>query len=586
MIPAVLLASGSCFGITLMSGPTLTPATNAPLAALLSVTTDVESRISVSVQDGSNLWTRTFCDFSSNHTVPLLGFKAGRTNQILITVWDKLQNAYTPTQPMVFITPPLPKDFPHAVVLHDEPARMEPGYTLCIVQNRTAKIGYLTIIDNLGEVVWYSPAPSTDEFDVRQLPDGNLFMQAQPPLNRFLKLNMLGETVQTWAPPTNYPINDHEGVVTDHGTILYLSDVARPVANFPSNATNSTAALINTNVDDNPVVEISATDGSLLHAWSPLDLLDPARVTYLTYTFKTSFGVDNEHGNAVIEDPTDESLIVSLRNQNAVFKLSRSTGQLKWILGAHENWGPNLLPYLLTPSGTPFEWNYGQHAPELTPQHTLLLYDDGNFRANPFNPPVLDQNNYSRAVEYNIDETNLAVSQVWDSTPVAGDRLFTPAVGDADWLPKTGNILVTYGLISYVNGAHPSTLATNATTARIRELTHDPVPQLVFELSFSDTTVTNASYMGYLCYRSYRIPDLYPHPARPVTDLAVNLVAGSPRLQFSGDPALTYTVEGSANLAEWTSIGTANPGTEPGTFVLQDTLAPGAAARFYRVLTH
>ena len=108
----------------------------------------------------------------------------------------------------------------------------------------------------------------------------------------------------------------------------------------------------------------------------------------------------------------------------------------------------------------------------------------------------------------------------------------------------------------------------------------------MFELSFFDTTVTNAGYMGYLCYRSDRIPDLYPHPAAPVTDLAVDIVAGSTHLQFSGDPALTYTVEASANLTEWTSIGTANPATETGTVVFQDTSAPGSAARFYRVLTH
>jgi len=586
ILAALLFTAKSSLAVTLVSGPVFVPATNAPLAGLLRLTTDVESRISVAVQEGTNSWTRNFSDFTQTHAVPLLGFKPGRTNQILVTVCDKLQNTCAAPQPLTFVSAPLPADFPNRTVLHSEPSKMEPGFTLFIIQNRTAKAGYLTILDNSGEVVWYSRAPSVGDFDVRQMANGDLFMEEQPPLNRFVEINMLGEPVQTWTPPAAYPINDHEGVLTDHGTILYLADVSLTVSNFPSNVTNANPALVNATVDDNPVVELSVTNGTLLHVWSPMDLLDPTRVTYLTYDFKSSFGVDNEHANAVLEDPADDSIIVSLRTQNAVFKFLRSTGQLKWILGSHANWATRFQPYLLTPVGTPFEWNYAQHAPEITPQRTLLLYDDGNYRANPLDPPMADQNNYSRAVEFSINETNMEVSQVWDSTLADGDRLYTPAVGDADWLAKSGNVLVTYGLVSYVNGAHPNLYATNASMVRIRELTHDPVPKVVFDLSFFDPANTNPAYMGYLCYRSDRIPDLYVHPAIPVTDLVVSPDAGGPVLKFSADPARTYTVEASSDLSGWQQMGTAIQDPTTGLFVFQDAGAVGSAGRFYRVVTH
>jgi hypothetical protein len=78
---------------------------------------------------------------------------------------------------------------------------------------------------------------------------------------------------------------------------------------------------------------------------------------------------------------------------------------------------------LLKPVGTPFVWNYAQHAPEITPRRTLLLYDDGNMRANPVSPPLADKDNFSRAVEYNITETNMAISQAWDTSQAPGDRL-------------------------------------------------------------------------------------------------------------------------------------------------------------------
>jgi len=356
------------------------------------------------------------------------------------------------------------------------------------------------------------------------------------------------------------------------------------VSNFPSSDTVSNAPLVTAKVDDNPVVEISATNAALINAWSPLALLDPTRVTYLTYPGDI-YGVDNEHANAVIDDPADNSIIVSLRNQNAVVKFSRLTGQLKWILGPPANWATSFQPYLLTPVGTPFEWNYAQHAPMLTPQGTLLVYDDGNYRASPFDASVPDQSNHSRAVEYSINETNMEVSQVWDSTQADVDQLYTPIVGDANWLPQRRNVLVTYGYVTYINGVHPSPYASGATMVRIKELTHDPIPEVVFDLSFFDYGNTSANYLGYFCYRSDRIPDLYAHPANPVNNLVVDCETKTPRLEFSADPARTYVVEASTDLKNWTTIGTAVEEGGVGNFDFSDLNASRFMTRFYRVVT-
>ena len=571
---------------TILSGPTFTPATNAPLAGVLSLTTAVNTRVSVLVSDGTDIWERDFYDFATAHSVPLLGFKPGRTNQILVTAYDKNRNAYPASQLLTFVTGPLPTNFPHSVVLKCQPDQMEPGYTLFLVRAGNGPPGFYTIIDNSGEVVWYSPDPTpTLHLDVRQLDNGDLFTEFEPTNNFFLEFNMLGQTVRTLSPPTGYPINSHDGVPTDHGTLLYLSDVSEVVSNFPANDTVSNAPLVTVHVDDNPAVEISATNGALLNAWSPLDLLDPTRVTYLTYEFHNGDGVDNEHANAILEDTNDNnSIIVSLRDQNAVFKFTRS-GQLKWILGPPAGWSTDFQPYLLTPVGTPFEWNYGQHAPELTPQGTMLIYDDGNDRASPYAPPVADQTNYSRGVEFNIDETNMEVSQVWDSSLADEDRLFTPVVGKAQWLPQTRDILVTYGSVSYVNGSHPSTHSPGATMVRIIEYTHDPVPQVVFDLAFFDYTNTSATYPGYFTYRSERIPDLYSHPAEPVTDLVISDENQIPVLGFSADPTHSYLIQASTDLTNWTTVGKPVQEGGVGDYDFEDLNANQFTARFYRVVT-
>ena len=467
-------------------------------------------------------------------------------------------------------------------VAQSDPGRMEPGYTLFIADVLDERKNYIIIVDNNGDVVWYSPVKFND-VDVRQLADGNLFIPDQS--NQFIEVNMLGNTVKIWTPPAGYPINTHDGVFTEEGTILYLSDSNRVVNGFPSNVTDPNAALKTVTCDDNPVVEISAADGSLVNAWSPLDMLDPTRVTYLTYDYGYAVA-DNEHANAVLDVPADQSIIVSLRNQNAVFKFSRATGQLKWILGPPANWPAAFQPYLLAPVGTPFAWNYGQHAPMLTPQGTLLLYDDGNYRASPFDTPVPDQDNYSRAVEFSINETNMQVSEVWDSSwQTNQDRLFTVAVGKAQWLPQTRDVLVTYGYVSYVNGVHPSAYSPKATLARLIEYTHDPIPQTVFDLTVFDPANTSTNYQGYLVYRARRIPDLYAHPASPVADLIVTEENQLPRLEFTADPSRSYLIQASTDFKTWTTLGAPVPDEEAGSYYFFDMNASSFAARYYRVVT-
>src|SRR5437660_1921230 len=257
---AALAASMYCPALTITSAPSFSMAASAPLAGVLQLTTDVPSRVSVSVSEGTNRWERNFLDYSTAHSVTLLGFKANRTNAINVTVWDRYRNQVTAGQPMVFITAPLPSTFPPIVLLHSEPERMEPGYTLFKAQN-VGGPSYIVIVDSAGEVVWYSSDVTLA--DVRQLPNGDLFI---PLTTTMYEINMLGQTVKSWVVPAGWKVNNHDGVPTDHGTILYLSDTNRVVTNFPTSVTDPNAPRQTTNVWYHPVIEISATNAALLNA--------------------------------------------------------------------------------------------------------------------------------------------------------------------------------------------------------------------------------------------------------------------------------------------------------------------------------
>lgn len=233
----------------------------------------MDSRISVLVSDGTGVREKDFYDYGTTHSETLLGFKPGQTNLIQVTVYDKDRNAYTAPQLLTFVTAPLPANFPTVNVLTSEPDQMEPGYMLLVIDDAYTRVGdYIAVLDNAGNVVWYSPVPTSGApyADVRQLDNGDLFLQLTPPSNEFIEMNMLGEIVRTWQPPAEYPINVHEGLVTSRGTIMYLSDVSQVVSNFPTSDTIPNPPLETTNVDDNPIVEISFTNSALVNAWSPL----------------------------------------------------------------------------------------------------------------------------------------------------------------------------------------------------------------------------------------------------------------------------------------------------------------------------
>ncbi len=582
LLAAVWLAAIPAPALTILSAPVFFPSSVAPLAGTLHLTTDVPVRVSVVVEDGHGGWSRDFLDYSNAPTVLLAGFKPSRNNQISVILHDRWQNTVTNSAPLIFNSPALPADFPGIVLLTNRPELMEPGYTLFRIVNNNSGRAYLTIVDQAAEVVWYSGnIPAT--LEVKQLADGNLFL---PETTSFLEANLLGQTVQSWSVPSDLGVNYHDGTVTDHGTILYINDTSRVVPNFPSSNTNPDAPLETTSLLINRIVELSQTDSTIINNWTLMDMVQPTRIDYLTFSiYNPLLGWDCEHANAVIADPRDDSVIVSMRHQDAVIKFSWSTGKLKWILGPHENWSAEFQPYLLTPVGTPFEWSYAQHAPMITPQGTLLIYDDGNFRASPFLSGLPDAANYSRAVEYRINEETMEVSQVWDYGRTNAPQIYTDRVGNADWLPQTGNVLVTFGNVNFVNGVVPDKVAPAATMARIQEVTHTATPQVVFDLAVFNFANSDPTYLGTFTYRSHRIADLYAHQPKPVSDLQLRYSHGTAILLFSGDSARTYTVESSRDLAEWGALGTAIYNGEGNFSFTQNEGGPESFA-YYRVVTN
>ena len=356
---AVLAVSTCSQAVTIYRGLPLPKRRTPRSPEFLQLTTAEDTRVSVSVDDGTEIWERRFYDYATVHSVPLLGFKPGRTNEITVTAYDRQRNQVTAASP--WYSSPIRLNLHHHAARLIRQANRAGLHALVIYKKRRS--WYVTIVDSSGEVVWYSVAPFTA--DVRRSDNGDLFM---PWTNHFVEMNLLGANGQLLARAHQPAINLHDGVPTDHGTILYLSTANEVVSNYPTSMTEPKAPLATaTRSIRKSGGNLGRRRGGAQHvvtdqpAGSQADQL-PHR------THGESVGWTRSTANAVIEDPRDDSLIVSMRHQNAVVKISRATGQLRWILGPPANWGPAWQPYLLKPVGTPFVWQYGQHSPILTPR--------------------------------------------------------------------------------------------------------------------------------------------------------------------------------------------------------------------------
>ncbi len=509
------------------------PNLSVPLAAIIEFSTDRPARTKLLLDDGRGERVLTVRrSYATDARIPVLGLRPGRKHLISVVVSDRFGNE-TKSPPLEFVTDPLPRDFPEVTATVRQPAQMEPGFTLFDpIKPNNASLGLLVAVDDEGEVVWYFRANESIS-DARRLENGDLLFLG---VKEATQIDMLGNIIQKWQPSgrgstlarSSIPVEadnfHHEIYRSSSNTFLVLSTELRQLAGYPASEVDQDALAASANVVGDVITEFTG-EGTIIHQWHLLDILDPYRIGFgsLGSTWNSEYPeaiggtADWTHANAVIEDPADHGLIVSLRHQDALIKIDRNSGNLIWILGTPDGWNLPWNRYLLNPIGA-LEWQYHQHAPEITPHGTLLVFDNGNFRHRPFDQRQ-DQN-YSRAVEYSIDRDGMTALQVWSYGDSGDEIFFSNALGDVDWLPRTGNVLITDG--SRVTPNVPA-----SRWARIVEVTHTTPAQKVFELIVQDAP--DSDFSGWRVYRSERLPNLYP----PESGTADSPDANRPRANAS-----------------------------------------------------
>lgn len=383
----------------------------------------------------------------------------------------------------------LPADFP--VISVTTPASNTADGLIFLATFNGAKKPLLLIVDDKGEPVFYQQFPAGIMLtDFKRQPNGNLtYFQGVAAINGgdgvFHEMDTRYELTRTWQATNTMVADNHDLQILPNGNaMLIIYD--KKEADF-----SAYGGLTNTIFIDCVIQEIRP-DGNLAWEWRQSQHMTISD----TYEIITGSIADPFHMNAVELDQ-DGNVLISSRHLSEITKINRTTGEVIWRLGGKQN------EFTFT-NDDGFSY---QHDIRRMPNGNITIWDNGNQKTPP----------YSRAVEYEIDETNKVVTRTWEfrQTP----DLYNFFMGNIQRLPNGNSFLGWGGFKNLLTEVGPD-------GSKRFEMTVD-------------------APAGWI-YRAFRFP-WSATPATTPTLVLTDVVAGEPALHFSWNGATdvaSYRVEG------------------------------------------
>jgi arylsulfate sulfotransferase len=452
------------------------PNPRAPLAAVLTFKASGPVTTAVSIDDGLAQRTLNFGPhLDPAKGLPIVDLAAGRQFNVTVQISDK-SGTTTSSKVLSFRTPALPApglEWPTLTTTLADGGVLEQGLRFISVRRRapgrqsfqtksqqefSRGWGLILALDAKGDVRWYYISQRRVA-GIKPSPDGTLLFTTED--QRVVKIDMLGNIIRQWYPEkrrlgpaagateiTGLQTLHHEPSITPWGTYISMSAHGREILDYPSSVTDPQAPRKPTMVMGDKIVEFNA-DGKVVWEWDAFDHLDPYLLHY--HTFQPYWAVrgypgyaDWTHGNGITFDAERDLVIASFKHLDALVAIDRKTKDIRWIFGDPKGWPEKYQSRILKPIGlTRYPWS--QHHPHVTPQGTIVYYDNGMFQARPFDGReiVPFHRSYSRAVEIKVDPKAMTVTELWTSEKEQKpDSCVHWAMGDAQRMPATSNMMV------------------------------------------------------------------------------------------------------------------------------------------------
>lgn len=470
-----------------------------PGSALVIFEKSQPGEIEVTIQgdDTFSNYSYSKSSLTTHFEVPIIGLYLGRENTVILK--DEFGNSST----LKITTEPLPVDFQVYDLQKSIPEKMEPGITLFIA---CFDDSYTALVDNNAQVRGYlSNKYMAHGTAIIKLQNGNMlatgdeYRQIPYNMTSLWEFNWLGKIFVEYEIPNGVHHNISE---MPNGDILVVSN---------------NRDWLTTHTREDVVLILDRKTGAVKKKYDFRNILDETRLPY--HHFDPNIinvqNIDWMHTNSAIYNAADNTIIVSSPIQSQVVAIDADSSEIKWLLSPHEGYegsSAHLANFLLTPVGENFEWQWGQHDPMLLPDFDqnpdtldLLLFDNGQNRSFTKENATNPENNYSRAVHYRIDTKKLTVEQIWQYGKECGSECYSTFLGDADFLPTTGNRLVDFGGELRVDGVAVDSivegvLGSVVTNSRVDEVTENG------EIVYSVTVHENKYSITSETYQVERIP--------------------------------------------------------------------------------
>ncbi len=424
----------------------------APLTALLQLETNQEVVIQMRViglNGAASDVIRDFSEVGTSFRLPVIGLYPEHNNQVELTFFNG-SGTKIGSETISIQTTRLIADLPQISIDKYNTDATTPGWNLVNYFGHNGNIFPQRpfMFDEFGDIRWYfdfSRHPNLNNlfFDngMNRLQNGN-FIFGDKNANTIYELNLMGEFVNQWN-LVGYGFHHTVIEKQDGNLLITVNDLSKETV-------------------EDVIIELGRQTKSVTNTWDLNESLDNGRTTWDSDI--TDIQKDWFHANSLYHDPQDNTILVSGRTQGVV-KLTE-TNEVIWMLAPHKDWeqngnGEDLTSFLLQPidandqpitdpqvlNGTTnhpdFEWAWYQHAAIYLPNGNLLLFDNGE------NRNYSQAEKYSRAVEYEIDDTNKTIKQVWTYGKERGASAYSRIVSRVEYHESTDNVLFTPGAILF-----------------------------------------------------------------------------------------------------------------------------------------
>lgn len=320
----------------------------------------------------------------------------------------------------------LPSDFPGITIdSTNNPSSGKIFLTNFSINQGDTTGNYLIILNNDGSVYKYKKL-TQPSFDFKVLPDGRL-SYADVVNNyggygdtRWIVMDTAFTPLDTIECGNGYSADIHDFLLLPNGHSIVFAYDPEPM-DMSQFGGDTNATVIGT------VIQELDVSKNVVFQWRSWDYI-PITDSYIDLTTNT---VDLIHANAISVD-LDGNIVLSMRHLSSIIKIDRQTGNIKWFLGGKENQFTFLNE---NSSNAPDYFSY-QHDVRIWPDGNMTLFDNGNQHSP----------NYSRAVEYKLDEQNKTADMVWEYRH--NPDIYSFAMGSVQRL-SNGNTLICWGYAGF-----------------------------------------------------------------------------------------------------------------------------------------